>query len=109
MDFAATGIIACFTTFVAVSVSDLGVVAALTGATGATMIGYICPGFLYASLTRSRKDDKTDDGLAEALVDDLTVDFADDIEEFVPIAKLVAEPNARTSARALLLLGCACV
>jgi amino acid permease len=113
MDFAATGIIVCFTMFVAISVSDLGIVAALTGATGATMIGYICPGFLYASLTRSRKDDKTGGGLAEALLDDLAVDLAvdlaDDIEEFVPVAKLVAEPNTRTSARALLLLGCALV
>ena len=110
IDFAATGIIVCFTLFVAVSVSDLGIVAALTGATGATMIGYICPGFLYMSLTRNRKGDTSTGGeLTEALVEGLAGDLADDLEEFVPIAKIVAEPTVRKSARALLLLGCALV
>eukprot|EP00928_Gymnodinium_smaydae_P012060 TRINITY_DN14395_c0_g5_i3.p1 TRINITY_DN14395_c0_g5~~TRINITY_DN14395_c0_g5_i3.p1 ORF type:complete len:534 (-),score=77.25 TRINITY_DN14395_c0_g5_i3:177-1724(-) len=42
-----TLLIMSFTLGVALVVTDLGMVAALTGATGATMIGYVVPGFLY--------------------------------------------------------------
>lgn len=52
MDLIATALIMLFTIAVALAVSDLGIVAALTGATGATMIGYVVPGLLYVLLSR---------------------------------------------------------
>jgi amino acid permease len=97
MDFIATSIIAIFTVSIALLVSDLGIIAALTGATGATAIGYICPGFLYVALTRCRTgEDEEGRDLKEKLVDDR----ADGIE------KLVVGSSSRKGAKALFGLGC---
>jgi len=53
LDLLAVAIFIGGTTAVALVVSDLGVIVDLTGATGATMLCYIAPGFLFASLFRS--------------------------------------------------------
>jgi len=54
IDLLSTALIMIFTVSVAPAVSDLGIVAALTGATGATMIGYVVPGLLYVLLLRKQ-------------------------------------------------------
>jgi len=59
MDLLATALIMVFTIAVALAVSDLGIVAALTGATGATMIGYVVPGLLYVLLSRQHSGENT--------------------------------------------------
>ncbi len=50
--FATVVLVSC-SVGISMAVSDLGVVAAMTGAVGATSLGYILPGFLYLKLARN--------------------------------------------------------
>ena len=54
LDRLATAVLVGVSTSISLLVSDLGVVAALTGAVGATSLGYILPGFLYWRLSTSQ-------------------------------------------------------
>jgi len=66
MDLLATLLIMIFTVAVALAVDDLGIVAALTGATGATMIGYVVPGMLYVLLSRQHDSGEKAEGLVSS-------------------------------------------
>jgi len=66
-DLLCTLLIMIFTISVALAVSDLGIVAALTGATGATMIGYVVPGLLYVLLHRRYSGPQGEEGAEELI------------------------------------------
>ena len=96
VDLVATALIMVLTISVALAVSDLGIVAALTGATGATLVGYVCPGLLYWMVCRRQADSSTENSLEEF---SLTAE-GDGFE----ISK-----GARVGAMAMLVLGCVLV
>eukprot|EP00450_Noctiluca_scintillans_P034871 CAMPEP_0194557314 /NCGR_PEP_ID=MMETSP0253-20130528/99181_1 /TAXON_ID=2966 /ORGANISM="Noctiluca scintillans" /LENGTH=95 /DNA_ID=CAMNT_0039404817 /DNA_START=99 /DNA_END=386 /DNA_ORIENTATION=- len=78
---------------VSLCASDLGVVAALTGAVGATSLGYVLPGFLYWKLSQGQE---------------MQVVPLEDRKELIPKSKapqLVTTTWMRVGAVSLLSLG----
>jgi len=78
-----------FSTSISLAVSDLGIVAALTGAIGATSLGYVLPGFLFWKITGNEADERA---ATQPLIP-------------VPVEELASSSVMRNSAIALLVLG----
>merc|ERR1719189_885708 len=55
LEIVATFVLMSFSAGISLAVSDLGIVCAITGAIGATSLGYVLPGFLYLKLTSARE------------------------------------------------------
>lgn len=93
LDIVAVACLVGFSMSVSLCASDLGVVAALTGAVGATSLGYVLPGFLYWKLSQ---------------VEEVQVVPLEDRKELIPKSKapqLVTTTWMRVGALSLLSLG----